>query len=159
MAGSKPKCWSGRSRTSTAPAANPSHPAPVSHSRLPLGRRFGHEPRAPLADLEDVVIAARGVARIDDFVVGRKRLDADCESVAFAADAFDLNHERTLPAMWDQLACCTADCDDVSPVRNRGPLAHARSTVAAMLSGSCTAPRAWASLTSCNARRCRSNAD
>ena len=58
----------------------------------PFRGRFGHEAGAPLAHFEDVVIAPRGITRIDDFVVRRLRLDLHGEAVAFATYAFDLNH-------------------------------------------------------------------
>src|SRR6185503_19686587 len=88
--------------------------------------------------------------------VGRLRLDLHRESVAFTADAFDLDHERILSASRGPAGLAA---DRGPPVRNRGPVAQALSTVSAILSGSLTAPLAWASRTSRRARRWRSKAE
>jgi hypothetical protein len=73
-------------------------------SCAPLGGCFWHEPRTPLADLENVVVAPLRIARVDDLVVRRLWIDFDRQPVAFAADTFDLNHEHTLLGE-SQLAC------------------------------------------------------
>src|SRR5215208_3340389 len=128
-AGSRRKCWSGRSRSTRT------FPEPTtrrSNARAPLVGCFGNEPRSPFADFEDVVVAAHRVQRIDDLVVGGLRVDLHGNPVAFATDAFDLYH-GLFSALWRQLACWTGDRNP--PVRNRGPAVHARSTVAAILSG------------------------
>jgi hypothetical protein len=58
----------------------------------PFGSGFRHETRAPLPHFEDVVVAPARVERINHFVVRRLRVHFDSDSVALAADAFDLNH-------------------------------------------------------------------
>src|ERR1700754_3972166 len=113
----------------------------------PLGRGFRHEARAPLADFEDVLVAPRWIARVDNLVIGGLRFHLDRQPIALAANAFDLNHDRILSASL-LLASCA---ERIPPERNRGAVAQARSTVSAMLSGNRTAPRACASSTSCNA--------
>src|SRR5689334_10051477 len=98
MAGtSRPRSWGGRSRTSSGRACRSCSTPPACRSRArdsdagaPLRGRFGNEAGAPLAHFEDVVIAPRGITRIDDFVVRRLRLDLHGEAVAFATYAFDL---------------------------------------------------------------------
>ena len=62
----------------------------------PFGGFFGHKARALRPDLEDVEVTPRAIARIDDLVVGRLRLDLHLEAVALAADAFDFNHSNIL---------------------------------------------------------------
>jgi hypothetical protein len=62
----------------------------------PLRRGFRHETRACLSDLENVVVPTKRIARVNDFVVRRLRIHLYSDSVAFAADAFDLNHDLSL---------------------------------------------------------------
>src|SRR5262245_46714311 len=103
-----------------------------SDARPPFGGRLGNEACPPLPYLEDVVIAARSVARIDDFVVRRLWFDLDGQAVALAADAFDLYHECILSA---RRTPAVVAADRGPPVRNRGPVVQAFSTVSATLSG------------------------
>src|SRR5215831_19591718 len=49
-----------------------------------------------MTDLEDVVVAPRRIAGIDNLVVRRLGLDPNGEPVAFAANTSDLNHAFVL---------------------------------------------------------------
>src|ERR1700693_4301340 len=89
-AGSRRKCWSGRSRSTKTPRDS------VLDSRAAIRGSFRDEARAPLPNFEDVVIAPARITRIDHLVVRRLRLDFHTESVALAANAFDLDHRRDL---------------------------------------------------------------
>jgi len=62
-------------------------------ARAPLRGGFGHQSRAPLTNLEDVVVATSRIERVDDFIVCRLRIHSNGDSVAFTADALDLNHD------------------------------------------------------------------
>jgi hypothetical protein len=86
----------GRSKTTSRARDERRDPARTSDARAPLRGRFGDEPRSPMTDLEDVVVAPLRIAGIDDLVVRRLGLDLYGEPVAFAAFASDLNHSFIL---------------------------------------------------------------